>query len=84
MMAAAVKRISGGGHDQNPESSIEAKVAAATPEAQKPYAEAANVSGPVTLEDIVPLTSRIKRDRSFIRCGHEVWKTASRCKSTGG
>ena len=36
-------------------------------DAPKLYADAANLSGPVALEDIVPLTSRIKRDRSFIR-----------------
>ena len=34
---------------------------------KKPYAEASNLSGPVDVRDIVPLTSRIRRDRSFIR-----------------
>ena len=34
---------------------------------KKPYAEASNLSGPVDVQDIVPLTSRIRRDRSFIR-----------------
>jgi len=33
----------------------------------KPYAIASNMSGPVSIQHIYPLTSRIKRDRSFIR-----------------